>query len=243
MSNRHLPTYEWRDAEHAIQRINNRTKKVRTVSVEYEGTIKKTEDRPIRIKAVLVVSLPNLLRLRAWKLGNAVFDLTITEDGVWWWSANADVEQDQWILREESFSGVEDVGRLIGCTQFDLNYTDVRDIGAGLVEFRRLSDSSSDSLEVAVVDRRTLTVREFQFRSSGKLVPRRLILSNYRVFEDGVVFPTFVKAIGPEGWIAFRVHAVHLNEPLAHTAFQPPRRAARIYTFSRSGPDVNAHDD
>jgi hypothetical protein len=81
-----LPVHEWRDAEQAIATIAERAESVRSVSASCTISLRSADGRGATLDGAIVAEGDRRLRIRAWKLNTAVFDLTLTTDGLWIWS-------------------------------------------------------------------------------------------------------------------------------------------------------------
>src|SRR5690242_13070979 len=82
-SKEHLPTYPRMTDAESIHMIATRSEKIKSVTSEGLITLRDSEGQTVRLDCVIVMRLPDELRLRAWKFGQAVFDLTLTRQGAW----------------------------------------------------------------------------------------------------------------------------------------------------------------
>src|SRR5205085_1085222 len=77
-----LPTHPWVDQQTALRTLSERAKAVKTVQSEASVTITRPDDGgTVRLDAVLALQPPEYARLRAWKIGQAIFDLTLNPQG------------------------------------------------------------------------------------------------------------------------------------------------------------------
>ena len=79
----HLPTYTWVDGPTAVRTLCERSGAVKTVSAECVLTLTRSNGESVRLDGAIAMQLPATVRLRAWKFGQAVFDLTLKPDGLW----------------------------------------------------------------------------------------------------------------------------------------------------------------
>ena len=78
-----LPTFARMDEARSLQTIAERAEKTKSVTAEGLITLRDAEGQTVRLDCVIVMRLPDELRMRAWKFGQAVFDLTLTPQGAW----------------------------------------------------------------------------------------------------------------------------------------------------------------
>src|SRR5579862_8281784 len=78
-----LPVYPGLDGPAAQQIIIQRAAAIHTFSAQCELTLTRGKDQTIHLDGLMVMSPPNRLRLRVWKMDQAVFDLTLLPDGLW----------------------------------------------------------------------------------------------------------------------------------------------------------------
>ena len=79
----HLPAYQWVDDPTAMQALCERAERVHSVSSEASLTLTRANGDSVRLDGAVAMRLPDSVRMRAWKFGQAVFDLTLTPDGLW----------------------------------------------------------------------------------------------------------------------------------------------------------------
>ncbi len=83
----HLPTHPLLPAVATQQYLRDQSHQIHTVSAEGSITLTRPDNQSIRFDGAMVMRPPEQARIRAWKLGQAVFDLTLNESGVWLVSA------------------------------------------------------------------------------------------------------------------------------------------------------------
>jgi hypothetical protein len=241
-------TYGPMDAAAARQILVERAKNVRTVSSQADVVLTRSDGQSVRLDAVLVMRPPDAMHLRAWKLGEAVFDLTITPAGVWLMqpaqpgdaTAPTSVENnpaptsgpfDQpgvgdrlaatWgLLSGGMFSGEE------------LSTDQAIDRGSSF-EFRRVQ---SDGMSiVCLVDKRTITPTLYRLFDADGTERFELALDKYASI-GGISWPMQIVArqlgMGSDaasaGTIEVDLTTVELNTDLPDGAFVPPRRARKL---------------
>jgi hypothetical protein len=78
-----IPPVKYADTNDALRIVRERSATVRTLAATGTITLSRPNGESVRLDLAMVSRKPDDLRLRAWKLGRAVFDLTLTRDGAW----------------------------------------------------------------------------------------------------------------------------------------------------------------
>ena len=219
-----LPTVQYSDNADALRILRERAAAVRTVSSRGTITFVRADGESVRMDLAMVSQPPDRLRLRAWKLGRAIFDLTLTPDGLWLMSpedpslrqkvenANvgaAEIARNWSMLSGEFFnrSGLE-----IERTAKDLVLTAPHDKGLHLSCY---------------VDSRALVPWLYLLQDDGDRTRFSLNLDDFRMVGQ-LPYPHRVQAESESGRIVVQLEEVELNEDLAPAAFKPPRRAEKL---------------
>jgi hypothetical protein len=185
------------------------------LTVEGQCTLTDGGGESVQLDVVLAVRDAERLRLRAWKFGQAVFDLTITPEGVWAYSGRPEFDR----------------GRVLGTvgvvrpwlklfTPVPPGARVVREDG-DRIELR----STIEGAEVrTVIDRDTLTVRSHTLVADGK-TRAAIVFDDYAVL-DNVVWARRVRVI--DGSRRIELAANKVTASTTPKAFDPPRRAERV---------------
>lgn len=239
------PTFPILSIEESRQVLAKRARHTHNLMAEGTVTLVNADGKDVRLDAAVVLELPERARIRAYKLGQAVFDLTMTREFVYLYAPRADGKSDiekagsnagemaRWWLRQmKTFFDRPDLSWDEGASKLTATGTDR--------EGRTIT---------AVIDRKTLTVREFLIPDT-KGVVFTMKLSGYQVFNNTLGFeqdwpkygqvtpdaippreiawPTHIEAISKSGTIIIDLHDVELNTQLPKEAFEPPQRATRL---------------
>lgn len=240
-----VPTFDLLSIEESRQILAKRARHTHNLMAEGTVTLIDAKGDDVRLDAAVVLELPEQARIRAYKLGQAVFDLTMTREFVYLYAPRADEPTDietaganagemaRWWLRQmKSFFDRPDLQWDEGATKLTATATD-RD-GRTIT---------------TVVDRKTLTVREFYIPDTRGVV-FTMKLSGYQMFTNTLGFekdwpqygqitpeaippreiawPTRIEAISSRGTIIIDLRDVELNTELPKEAFRPPSRAKRL---------------
>jgi hypothetical protein len=219
---RPLPIYLGVPTADAAAVIQARQACIRTVSGV--GTVHINDGSGARavLDGVLLIRFPDAVRLRAWKLGRAVFDVTVTEAGVWAElpCGGGGSESDLGSVDFEQLAGAFD---LLGPAFFD-NAVPVSDHDDILL----LAGAAMDCSDVLCqVHRPTLTPTRFTVRCGGDRATGVVELSHY-VAVGPTIWPSRLRFKQADHVIEVRLHTVEINGDLPPTAFKPPSRARRL---------------
>jgi len=222
-----LPSVTYRDNPDAIRLLRDQAAAVKTVESRGTITFTRPDGESVRMDLAMVSQPPDHLRLRAWKLGRAIFDLALTPDGLW-------------LLAPEDPSLRQKVQKAnVGAAEIARNWSMLSGefFDRGDLKIER---TSNDLLLTAAHDN-SLTLRCYV--DARALVPWRYLLDDdrgrtrfsldlddFRLIGDSdpIAYPCRIQASSESGRITVQLEEVVLNEDLAPAAFVPPRRAEKL---------------
>ena len=218
-----LPTYRGLDDAAALHVLAQRAESVKTLSAPCGLTLTRPDGQTVQLDAAVAMEPPQRLRLRAWKFGQAVFDLTLTPAGLWVVAPQDPGRREkvlpatlsaaqfgrEWAMLNGRFFLEHDL-----TTGGDAKWLSVR---------RKLEDGRTVTCRV---DRATLTPRDYEMRDPQGVVRFRFALADYKMVE-AIPWPMKLTARSVDGRIDIRLKDVELNQELAPNAFKPPRRAEK----------------
>jgi hypothetical protein len=217
-----IPRYSWQGPGEALRIMADRATAVRTVSSQADLTLYKPGGDFIRLDAAAAMRIPGYLRLRAWKFGQAVFDLTYTPEGLWLvvppemkgrastQHLNARQLARAWPLMTGEF----------------FTHRDLKVEGGGGSKFKVIEPQEEGAKLVCEVDRDTLTPRRYTVVDSAGKQRFELLLTDYRGVGE-TVWPQRITATSGTGKILIVFHDVEVNAELPPATFTPPRRAEK----------------
>jgi outer membrane lipoprotein-sorting protein len=218
-----LPKYPGLDDAAALRVLAERAASVKALSAQCVLTLTRPDGQSVQLDAAIAMAPPDRLRLRAWKFGQAVFDLTLTPDGLWV-MAPEDPERREKVL-PATLSAAQ-FGRewaVLNGGFFLQNDLTTGGDAKWLTVRRRVEDGRTI---LCRVDRATLTPRQYEMRDPQGVLRLRLTLGDYRVLNE-TPWPTRLNARSGDGRIDIRLKEVELNQQLPPNAFKPPRRAEK----------------
>jgi hypothetical protein len=220
-----LPTVQYGDNAEALRILRERAAAVKTMSGR--GTITFTrweDDASVRMDLAIVSQPPDRLRLRAWKLGRAVFDLTLRPEGLWL-VAPDDASLKQKV--QKANVGAAEIARnwsMLSGAFFGCDDLKMERLQKGLL----ISAPHDEQLLLrCYVDPRALVPWLYLLQDQNNRVRFGLGLNDYRMV-DGIPYPHRLGADSDSGRIVVQLEEVELNEELAPAAFKPPRRAEKL---------------
>jgi hypothetical protein len=218
-----LPTYDQVDEQTALRILDERARAVRTVSARSDLTLTRADGQTVRLDGAVVMAPPDRLRLRAWKFSQAVFDLTLTPDGLWVMTPDDPARREKVLPASLSAAQLGREWALLSGSFFGDPGLKVRTASDAVVVTKSLDDGRA---VVCDVDRRTLTPRRYRLLDPAGRTRFTLRLSQYGLF-GGIPWPTRLNAVSEDGRIGIVLKDVELNGEVAPNAFKPPRRAEK----------------
>jgi outer membrane lipoprotein-sorting protein len=214
----HIPAYPPMSAQQAMQILVDRSRSIKNVSTQGLITLQSSNGDTVRLDAAMAIQGPGNARLRAWKFGQAVLDITLTPLGLWivapqnentFGNNTANLTR-QWL------------GLITGTFEDPSLIAD--ESGPRLILKQQADDGTTIVCEV---DRKTLTARRYVLRDRQGQDRFTLTLSRYAEFNN-IVWPRRIEAVSPAGRIVIDLHDVQINGELPPAAFRPPPRAVKI---------------
>jgi hypothetical protein len=219
-----LPAVHFRDDREALDILVRRADAVKTVSSQGTITLQRPSGESVRLDLAMVRAGREQLRLRAWKLGRAVFDLTMNGEEVWLFTPEDPSLKNKARSAGLTANQLAENFNLLSGDLFRRPDVKVRDAGANLI----VSSAQGDALVRCEVERRTLTPRKYVMLDPAGVARFTLELSDYRLLAGDIPFPFRYIATSDEGKISIALREVELNGELAEGASVPPKRAEKL---------------
>jgi hypothetical protein len=220
----HLPTYPRADEATTLAALVRQSKRIWTMSGSGTLELSQPNGQSVRLDVAVVLQPPDRARVRAWKFGNAVFDLTVLPDGVWLESSKDSSHADQAASVGSTAAPVAKAWSLLGGGFFSSPNLVANNEGQWLVV--RSVQTNAPSI-VCRVDRDTLTPREYKIEDELGRARFTLTLDHYEDF-GGILWPRRIVATSEAGTVAVDLADIELNGELPPLAFKPPRRAEKL---------------
>jgi hypothetical protein len=218
-----LPTYPRMPIDHTLQKLAQKQHEIGTISAEAAITIDDPHGQSIHLDAAIVMRPAEFVRLRAWKVGLAVLDLTLTSDGVWVAGPRDDSHRDEIRRAGGNAAKIARTWSLLAGRFFDSPDLQSEEHGNALIVTRPWEDGSVR----CEVDRSTLTIKRYILLDRTNQSRFTLDLERYANF-NGIVWPQRMIARSDSGTITIDVRGVEFNGELPADAFVPPRRAEKL---------------
>ena len=221
----HIPRYPWTDVHSAVEQMAHRARATQTVNAACTIALTRPDGQSVQLDGALALSLADhAVRLRTWKFNQAVFDLTLTNAGLWLEVPSGQERRQQVLPAGLSAAQLARALSLFGAEFFEQSDLEMIDRGGGSFE---LSAPTADGKIVARVDRSTLTVRQYRLIDAAGRTRFTLDLSDYIEF-PGTVFPTRMIATNAGSRIDIRLRDLRINSQLPPRAFVPPHGAEKM---------------
>jgi hypothetical protein len=243
-----VPSHQWRGEQAATATLAQRGGSIRSVRATATITLTSVNNQHVTLDAAIVAdnapatsaqeasdsppdrpkSAPNALRLRirTWKFGQAIFDLTARPDGTWLAAdSQGDAPPDKRLesLKPEQIAQAWNLffgdffsrpGLRTSTDPRSRTLLAVRDEDGVTTECR--------------LDMDTLTAREYVISDDHGRVRQTLTLARYQPLGDPPTpWPMLVIARGDQGRVMVRFDEVEINPALEDSVFTPPRRAVK----------------
>lgn len=254
-----LPTYPSMSAESALGLMAARQQTIKTFTARADLVLTRPDDQPgarqsVSLEGVLIARPPEALRLRAWKLGRAVLDLTVDGPSAWIMTAGDDPSGAPEGASAAQVRGALD---LLGPAYFRAAREVTGPLPAGLAvagDAQALWTSGPalgrpDAL--CEIDRSTLTPRRFVVVDESGTIRAEMLLSTYALVPVGsepaaaagppprgktVAVPMRIEVRAGGGGgdgrgggvIEIELSEVEINGTLEPGAFVPPARARKL---------------
>lgn len=220
-----LPAYQWTNDATALRDLSERAHAVKTVSAAALLTLTRPDGQSVRLDGAVAMSLTDKsVRIRAWKLSQAVFDLTLTPQGLWIEMPHDAGRRQQMAPASLSASQLARALAIFGGEVFD--GPDVQVIDGGGPEFQVRKPMEDGRRMTADVDRRALVVRQYRLADASGVVHFTLTPKQYQTI-NGLPWPTRLIARSDTGTIDVELRDIELNTELPPGAFHPPRGAEK----------------
>jgi hypothetical protein len=194
------------------------------MSAQCTLTLTRSNGESIRLDGAIVMRPPDSVRLRAWKLSQAVFDLTLTPEGLWIEAPRDRAGREKVLPGSLSAAQMARAWMVMSGEFFCDPGARVEDRGGPSVCVERLMQGQRI---VCAVERATLTPRRYSVIDRDGVERFALNLEGYEMI-GGIPWPVRWSARSEKGKIGIELKEVELNGELAPNAFVPPRRAERI---------------
>jgi len=219
-----LPTYPWNGPSDAIAVLSQRAQSVKTVSAQCQLTLTRANGQSVRLDGAMAMKPPDSVRLRAWKMGQAVFDLTLNNGQAWVETPSDRDARDRVLPASASAGKMARAWALLSGAFFTGEDLHVIDHGGPRFTLWRMIEGSR--VECAV-ERATLTPRVYSMIDPSGRRRLELIEDHYQQI-GGIAWPTRMTAHSDQGTVVVEMSDTELNTDLPPGAFRPPARAQRL---------------
>lgn len=236
-----LPPYAWTTTDRALADLAFRQKIVKAVTAKCDLSLTSPDGKSVQFEAAVAMFMPKNLRLRAWKFGQPVLDITVAPDGVWLWTSQPDKGPDQADPTTAPAPAPSSAAALgakpsAGAARAVQSWTTLLGTFFGHPDLKVLAGTDTQLMVgrkvgdvgvVCTIDRATLTARRFVVLDESAAERFRLDLDDYAKVRD-VPWPRRITATGPMGTIVVKLSEIEINGQLPLEALAPPKRAEKL---------------
>jgi hypothetical protein len=212
------------DPTSSLQQIAQNTSQVKTLNGEGLITLTRPDGESVRLDAAMAMQPPDRARIRAWKFGRGIFDLTVTPQGVWAVIPEDPKHKEQITTAGVSAAKLAKTWSVLSGGFFQSTGLTTEVKGDKLIVRRQSPD---EPVVLCEVDRDTLTPRKYLMLDDKGKTRFSLSLEDYQQFGP-VVWPTRLTAVSESGTVEIDLRDVQVNPELPTNAFIPPRRAEKL---------------
>lgn len=209
--------------------LAERAEQVQGVMASGTLRLESEAEGSVRLEMALLASGDERLRLRAWKLGQPVFDLMRDGDAVWLWASDRAQRDVPPAERYPMTADHIDTGwRLVTGRLFAAPPDRIVSREPLVVEYNLRTRNATGSATRArlTIDRSTQTLTRCEVIDSDGGVRQTLTPQRYRMI-DGTPWATRIVSGTPGNGFQLTLEVVELNGELPASAFTPPRNAQR----------------
>lgn len=218
-----LPTYPPMTDKESLATIADRQASVTSISSVCDLDLTDVQGQRVSLDGVLLAQPPGNVRLRAWKFGHAVFDLTLANGKGWVVLPDEGPAAGKMDIQRMPAQRVGDALDMLGASFFRT----ARPVGGDAVTLIAQGSALGRDDVTCEIDRLTLTPRRFVVGEEGEPLSSELLLDRYTPVV-GVVWPMQMRLRSPSGEVVVSVREVELNGEVPAGAFTPPARAKAL---------------
>lgn len=219
-----LRPYAWVDDATAIRVLAERSKAVRSMSAEVGLTLTRPDGQSVQFDGAMATRAPGDLRLQTFKFGRTVFDLTLTNGGMFVKTMDDPGRREKIVPASRSAARFAREWSMFTGGLFEQSDLAISHDGPRMTVRRPLSDGRT---VVCSVDKATLTPRRYAMLDPDGVERFTLATSAYQMFGE-IPCATRLLATSEQGTIDIEIRDMELNVEHAERAFIPPEGAERL---------------
>ena len=223
-SSNEVPKQPWTNHETALAVMSRRAEALQTLSARCLLTLENSQGT-VRFDSGLAMKRGGYVRMRAWKFNQAVFDLTVTPEGMFVIAPEDPADPGKALRARMSAVRIARAFRIFGGDLFSSDNVVVMDQRGPTFTFREAA--GEDTTILCTVDRETLTAQKYELVDASGMTRFTLKLERYRRFGEAV-FPMRIIGESGSGMFTAELEEVEVNQPLAPNSFIPPPRAEKL---------------
>ncbi len=213
-----IPRRTWVNLQYGINAINERAQSLHTVLAVGDIILTKADGKSsVNLEAALLMEDADYLRLRAWKAGQPVMDITYTPESVWVWTSQHAPE-----LTFTRAALTQLAATLRGSVP--ANAEQLQENEHWVTASATLPDSQTPVQ--FRIHKSTLTLTQYTYFDKQRNKRQTLVMDQYDLINHQP-WPRRIRAEGELGFMLINLRDVEINVPLPPAAFVPMERAVR----------------
>jgi hypothetical protein len=224
-----IPTYPALNAPTALDILQRRAAAIHTLTARCALTLTRGDRQTVQLDGLMVMAPPDRLRLRVWKLDQAVFDLTVLPDGLWI-ETPSDAPQRGRVVPAALSAG--QLAHFLAWFEggfFTAPGLSAQPPQANVLVYRR--DVGDGTSIVCDVDRASAVPLHFTLLDAARKTRFSLDMSDYQSI-SGIIWPARMSALdvdaaNGDSRIAIVFSDIEFNGELTPGAFVPPKGAEK----------------
>lgn len=218
-----IPRYPSMPPSEVLEKLRSRSAAIKSISGQGTLRLSGADGQSVILDtAIALQPCEKLARIRAWKFGQAVFDLTVVPDGVYVVAPRDSAQREQ-ILKAGS-NASQMIHQWLALITGAIGENQVEQPGNELL---LTQPRESNTTLITTIDRPTITPRTYRLLDAAGKEQFSLALSEYAEV-NGIVFPRRIVAVSAEGTIRVIFNELEINSEIPATAFKPPARAEKL---------------
>jgi hypothetical protein len=223
-----LPMVQGQTDQQVLDALAKRSGQVKSVMSSGTMRLQTDDNGSVKLDVALLAQGNNQLRLRAWKLGRAVFDLTRDGDAVWVWATDRvnDPDDPDALAMLPTAEQIDLGWRLISGQLFASPPNRIDASGKLIVSYAIKQLGAGPVTAQLAINRTSQTIEQILILDAKGLERAKYTPSGYRLI-DGIPWATRIAFESESFAFEIELDEVELNGTLPKSAFTPPRDARK----------------
>lgn len=217
-----IPIYPLMSGPQTLELLRTRSQAIKTISGQGTLRLTRPDGQSINFDLAIAIQPTDRARIRTWKFGQAIFDLTLTPDGLFVIAPKDSAHRDQ--INAASSGAAAMIRRWMQLISGLFGQNEIQEHGNELIVKQNESDGATI---ICTLDRRTITARSYRLLDKNGIEQFSLTLDHY-VESNGQIWPRRIDANSETGKLRIDLRDIEVNDDIPTAAFEPPKRAEKL---------------